>query len=108
MPGCGWCLYAPETWHGSADERDRLLKRAIQDHYRERRGHVPSFGAILGYTAVVMPGCLLDFGLPYDLDGDPMGPMQPVERLREAVLGTKRCDSRLTGLFRDTPIGILA
>jgi hypothetical protein len=40
--------------------------------------------------------------------GDPVGPMQPVERLGEAVLGTTRRDSRLTGLFRDTPIGILA
>jgi hypothetical protein len=97
-----------ETWQVSADERDRLLKPAIQDHYRERRGHVPSFGAIVGYTAVVMAGYRLDFGLPYDLDGDPMGPMQPVERLQEAVLGTKPGDSRLTGLFRDTPIGVLA
>jgi hypothetical protein len=97
-----------ETWQASADERDRLLKRAIQDHYRERRGHVPSFGAIVGYTAVVMAGYRLDFGLPFDLDGDPMGPMRPVERLQEAVLGTKPGDSRLTGLFRDTPIGILA
>jgi hypothetical protein len=97
-----------ETWHASADERDRLLKRAIQDHYREHRGHVPSFGAIVGYTAVVMAGYRVDLGLPYDLDGDPVGPMQPVERLQEAVLVTKPGDSRLTGLFRDTPIGILA
>jgi hypothetical protein len=97
----------PETWYVSADERDRLLRRAIQEHYRERRGHVPSFGAIVGYTAVAMAGYRLDFGLPYDLNGDPAGSMQPVERLREAVLGTKRCDSRLTGLFRDTPIIIL-
>jgi hypothetical protein len=97
-----------ETWQVSADERDRQLKRAIQDHYRERRGHVPSFGAIVGYTAVVMAGYRLDFGLPYDLDGDQMGPMQPVERLGEAVLGTKRRDSRLTGILRETPIGILA
>jgi hypothetical protein len=98
----------PETWQVSAHERDRLLKRAIRDHYREHRGHVPSFGAIVGYTAVVMAGYRLDFGLPYDLEGDPVGPMQPVERLREAVLGTKPGGSRLTGLFRDTPIGILA
>jgi hypothetical protein len=55
-----------------------------------------------------MPGYLLDFGVPYDLNGDPVGPMQPVERLQEAALGTKHCDLRLTGLFRDTPIGILA
>jgi hypothetical protein len=99
---------SPETWHMSADERDRQLKAAIQEHYCEHRGHVPSFGAIVGYTAVVMPGYLLDFGIPYDLDGDPVGPMRPVERLQEAVLGTKRGNSRLTGLFRNTPIGILA
>jgi hypothetical protein len=98
----------PETWQVSGDERDRLLKRAIRDHYREHAGRVTAFGAIVGYTAVVMPGYRLDFGVPYDLNGDPVGPMQPVERLGEAVLGTKRGDSRLTGLFRDTPIGILA
>ena len=65
----------------SADERDRRLKRAIQEHYRECAGHVPAFGAIVGYTAVVMAGYLLDFGLPFDIDGDPVGPMLPVERL---------------------------
>jgi hypothetical protein len=67
-----------------------------------------AFGAIVGYTAVLMPGYPLDFGFPYDLNGDPVGPMQPVERLREAVLGTKSGGSRLSGLFWDTPIGILA
>jgi hypothetical protein len=55
-----------------------------------------------------MSGYLLDFGVPYDLNGDPMGPMGSVKRLGEAVLGTKPGDSRLTGLFRDTPVGILA
>jgi hypothetical protein len=80
---------------------------AIQEHYREHRGHVPSFGVIVGYTAVVLAGYRLDFGLPYDLDGDPVGPLQAVERLQQAVLGTKRSDARLTRLFRDTPIGIL-
>jgi hypothetical protein len=75
-----------ETWHTGADERDRLLKAAIQEHYSEHRGHVPSFGAIIGYTGVMMAGYQLDLGLPYDLNGDPAGPMRPVERLREAVL----------------------
>ena len=92
----------------SANERDRLLKRAIHDHYREHAGRVTAFGAIVGYTAVVMPGYLLDFGIPYDLNGDVGGPSQPVKRLGEAVLGTKRDDSRLTGLLRETPIGVLA
>jgi hypothetical protein len=98
----------PKTWHLSADERDRLLKQAIQGHYREHAGRIITFGTIVGYTAVVMPGYLLDFGLPYDLNGNPAGSMRPVKRLGEAVLGTKRCDSRLTGLLRETPIGILA
>ena len=99
---------SPETWRASTNERDRHLKRAIQEHHREHGGHVPSFGAIVGYTAVVVAGYLLDFGLPYSLDGDQAGSMQPVKRLGAAVLGTKRSDSRLTGLFRDIPIGILA
>jgi hypothetical protein len=55
-----------------------------------------------------MPGYLFDFGVSYDRNGDPVGPMQPVKRLGEAVLGTKRGDTRLTGVFRNTPIGILA
>jgi hypothetical protein len=98
----------PETWRVGADERDRQLKAAIQKHYNDHRGYVPSFGAIVGYTAVVLAGYRLDLGLSYDVDGDPMGPLQPVERLHEAALGIKRGDSRLTGLFRDTPIGIRA
>ena len=97
----------PETWHASADERDRLLRRAIQNQFCERKGHVMGFGAIVGYTAVVMPGFLLDFGFAYDVNGDPLGPMQPVERLQEALLGTKPGDGRLTGLLRDTKIGIV-
>jgi hypothetical protein len=97
----------PETWQMSADERDRLLKRAIQDHYRGHAGRIAAFGSIVGYSAVVMPGYLLDFGVPYDLNGYPVGPLRPVKRLGEAVLGTKRGDSRLTGLLRDAPIGIL-
>jgi hypothetical protein len=98
----------PETWQVSANERDRLLKRAIHNHYSQHAGRITAFGAIVGYTAVLMPGYLLDFGVLYDLNGDPVGPMQPVKRLGEAALGIKRGDSRLTGLFRDTPIGILA
>jgi hypothetical protein len=95
-----------EIWHACADDRDRLVKQAIQDYHREHGGYVPAFGAVVGYTAVMMAGYRVDFGLPYDLNGDRAGPMQPVKRLGEAVLGTKRGDTRLTGLFRDIPIGI--
>jgi hypothetical protein len=49
-----------------------------------------------------MPGYLADYGFPFDTNGDRMGSIRPVERVGEAVLGTKRDDTRLTGLFRDT------
>jgi hypothetical protein len=64
-----------ETRGAAADVRDQLIKRAICDHYTERNGHVPAFGAIESYTFVVIPGYLVDLGLPYDLSGDPAGPM---------------------------------
>jgi hypothetical protein len=97
----------PETtWDATADERARSVKQAIRDHYRERNGHVPAFGAILGYTLVVMPGYLVDFGFPFDTAGDPAGPMQAVNRFGQATLGVKRGDARLTGLLRNAPISI--
>jgi hypothetical protein len=56
---------------------------------------------------VTVLGYGVDYGLPYDLNGDPTGPMRPVERLGEAILGTKRGDTRLTGIFRNAPIQII-
>jgi hypothetical protein len=41
-----------EVWNASANDRDRLVKRAIQDHYDERDGYVPAFGLIVSYTLV--------------------------------------------------------
>jgi hypothetical protein len=96
-----------EVWNASADDRDRLVKRAIQDHYGERDGYVPAFGSIVSYTLVTMPGYLADYGFPFDTNGDRMGSIRPVERVGEAVLGTKRGDTRLTRLFSDTPIAML-
>jgi hypothetical protein len=83
-----------EVWNASADDRDRLVKRAIQDHYGERDGYVPAFGSIVSYTLVTMPGYLADYGFPFDTNGDRMGSTRPVERLGEAVLGTKRGATR--------------
>jgi hypothetical protein len=96
-----------EVWKANADNRDRLVKRAIQDHYGERNGYVPAFGSIVSYTLVTTPGYLADYGFPFDTNGDRMGSIQLVERVGEAVLGTKRGGTRLTGLFLDTPILIL-
>jgi hypothetical protein len=94
----------PESGDACTDQRDRLIKRAIRNHYRDQRGHVPAFGTIVSYTFVVTPGYLVDFGLPYDIQGDPAGPMISVARLGEASLGIKRGDTRLTGLLRNSPI----
>jgi hypothetical protein len=93
-----------EVWNASAEDRDRLVKGAIQDHYRERDGYVPAFGAIVSYKLVTTPGYLVDYGFPFNTNGDQIGSIRPIERVGEPVLGTERGDTRLTGLFRDTPI----
>jgi hypothetical protein len=51
-----------------------------------------------------LPGYLVDFGIPFDLNGDCAGPMCSVQRLSEATLGTKQGNTRLTGLLKNTPI----
>ena len=93
-----------EVWEVSTEDRDRLVKQAIRDHYRAHKRHVVPFGAILSYTLVTMPGYLVDFGFPFDIGGNPAGPMQAVKRLGEAVLGVKRGDDRLSGLLRNAEI----
>jgi hypothetical protein len=83
-------------------ERDRIIKTIIIDHWREKRGRVPAFGGITGYVLVLVAGYSgVDFGLPFSITGDQSGPMQKVERLGEATLGTKRGDTRLTGLLKN-------
>jgi hypothetical protein len=92
------------AWHVPDDERDRLVKRAIREHYDRCRGLIPTFGTIRSYTAVKLPGYGSDLGWPYDIHGDPVGPMRPVRRVVRGALGMKRGDARLTGLSRDIPI----
>ena len=84
-----------------------MVKRAILDHHQTQRGRIVSFGEIVGYTLVTLAGYLVDFGIPFDLNGDCAGRMRAVQRLSEATLGTKRGDTRLTGLLKDVPIKII-
>ena len=87
------CTHVPTpdgTWSANPEDRD---------HFRAVRGRVPALGRIIGYTAVVLPGYGSDFGCEYDIDGNSMGRIRQVERLREAVLGTKHGDTRLTGML---------
>ena len=90
-----------EAITADGEARDRIVKAIILDHRRETGGHVPAFGAITGYLLVLVAGCAAsDFGLPYNVSGDPVGGMQKVQRLYEATLGTKRGDTRLAGLLK--------
>jgi hypothetical protein len=88
-----------EIWGATPVYRDELLKRSITEHFCAVRGRVPAFGRITAYTAVVLPGYGSDFGHEYDVDGNPVGRIRQVERLREATLGIKHGDTRLTGLL---------
>jgi hypothetical protein len=92
------------VWHVGVEKRGNLVKRAVCDHYLSQNGYVPAFGEIVGYTLITLPGYRADFGLLYDLNGEQAGPMRSVQRLGEALLGTKRGDTRLAGLFKNTPI----
>jgi len=88
-----------EIWGATPVDRDELLKRTITDHFSAVRGRVPAFGRITAYTAVLLPGYGSDFGHEYDVDGNSVGSVRRVERLREAVLTTKHGDTRLTGML---------
>jgi hypothetical protein len=91
------------------DARDQVVKATIVEHFRGSAGHVPAFGCIMGYLLVLITGYDgVDFGLPFDMCGDPAGSMREVRRLPEATLGTKRGDTRLTGLLKDTPIEVIS
>jgi hypothetical protein len=97
-----------EAISGDEDTRDRLIRATIIEHYREQRGDVPAFGRITGYALVLLAGYDgVDFGLPFNVRGDPVGSVRAVRRLPEATLGTKRGDSRLTGLLKNTPIQVI-
>jgi hypothetical protein len=87
------------------DTRDQIARDAIRRHYRENRGWVPCFGEITGYVLVVFAGYDgLDFGVPFDCRGWPTGSMTTVQRLPDALLGTRRADGRLNQLFKNKHI----
>ncbi len=90
------------------EARDSIIKTIITDHWRENGGRVPAFGGITGYVLVSVAGYGgFDFGLPYSITGDRAGAIQTVERLGEATLGTRRGDTRLAGLLKDSPIQVI-
>jgi hypothetical protein len=94
----------PDTALTANDEaRDRIVKSIIIGHRRENGGRAPAFGGITGYVLVLVAGYAgFDFGLPFSVTGDRVGEMEKVERLGQATLGTRRGDTRLTGLLKDS------
>jgi len=97
-----------EALTANDEARDRIIKMIIIDHWRENSGRVPAFGGITGYVlALIARYGGFDFGSPFSVTGDRVGATQKVERLGEATLGTRRGDTRLTGLLKDTPIRVI-
>jgi len=97
-----------ETLTVNDEARDCIIKTIIIDHRRENGGRVPAFGGIMGYVLVsVVEYGGFDFGLPFSVTGDRVGAMQKVERLGAATLGTRRGDTRLTGLLKNSPIRVI-
>jgi hypothetical protein len=89
------------------DERNRMVREFILNHYKRTSGHVPAFGRIEGYYFVQFSGFGRDdFGIPFTVDGSPSGAMVAIQRVPEAGLGLKRGDTRMTGLLKDDPIQI--
>jgi hypothetical protein len=97
-----------DTFSGGDGTRDRVIKTTIIEHYQSQLGQVPAFGGITGYVFVLLAGYDgVDFGLPFDVCGEPVGSIRPVKRLAEATLGMKRADTCLTGLLKNTPIRVI-
>ena len=97
-----------EALTANEEARDNIIKTIIIEHWRENGGHVPAFGEITGYVLVLVAGYGgFDFGLPFSVTGDRNGAMQKVERLGQATLGTRRGDVSLTGMLKDSPIGVI-
>jgi hypothetical protein len=97
-----------EALSANDEARDCIIKTIIIDHWRENGGRIPAVGGITGYVLVLVAGYgSFDFGLPFSVTGDPAGAMQKVERLGQATLGTRRGDMSLTGLLKNSPIGVI-
>ena len=86
-------------------EPEQVISPIILRHYRENAGHVVCFGKITGYAFVCVAGYDgVDYGVPFDVAGQPIGSMISVPRLPEAMLGKRRPDGRLNGLLRNSII----
>jgi hypothetical protein len=99
-------VYLPEDINSAEEnERHEIVRGSIQKHYQESDGHVLAFGRVVGYNFIRFAGFGADdFGIEYDVNGSRIGDIVALRRVPEATLGTKRGDTRLTGLLKDDPI----
>jgi len=77
------------VWRVPEEMRDRIVKSAILEHYREQKGQVPTLGKIIEYSLVLAPGVYVDIALPYDVRGDRAGAMRTVRRLGSISISVK-------------------
>lgn len=88
-PGLRIVPLPEETWTSDEVARRRLIKRAIVGHYNMWRGRLPCYGRIAGYVAVTEMVGRFDAGMPYGVDGDPVGLPVIVERISIGALTVK-------------------
>ena len=75
------------TWTLPEGERDKIVKAAILQHFHRTGGRSAAFGRILRYSLVIAPSKDgTDLAVPYDLEGNPAGPLRHVPRLGHASL----------------------
>jgi hypothetical protein len=73
------------VWSADETTRERIVRRAITDHYRHSGGRLPAFGKIVGYTLVTEAASHCDLGLPFDVQGNLIGAACSVRRLGSAT-----------------------
>jgi hypothetical protein len=72
------------VWTADEIARERIARAAITDHYRRCGGRLPAFGKVVGYTLAIEAASYCDLGLPYDVQGNAIGPICSVRRLGSA------------------------
>jgi hypothetical protein len=77
------------VWTADQITRERIVRRTITDHYQRCGRRLVAFGKIVGYTLVTETVPYSDLGLPYDVEGNPIGAISSVRRLGAATWTVK-------------------
>lgn len=77
------------TWTADDVEQRRRIKRAITSHFARWRGRLSAYGRIVSYSAIIETTGRFDVGIPFGVDGAPLGPSVLVERIGTGALMVK-------------------